>query len=236
MDERVWDRFLTERDKAHLAKLPPPVHPGFGTAPAILSVDNYRIAVGDRPRPLLEAIDEWPSSMGLEGWDALGHIARLFEVARAVGVSVVHANRLEAYDDGRAPEGGSKRHQRLCPDAFSERRYEFAEQAAPLPGEMVIRKTTPSAFFCTPLAPYLRKNGIDTLIVCGESVSGCVRASVMDGHFQGFRMMVVEECVYDRHQASWAINLFDIDQKYGEVVSLTEVVKHLEGPLFSART
>jgi nicotinamidase-related amidase len=233
MAERIWDRFLTERDKAHLAARPPPLHPGFGARPAVLSVDNYRMAIGDRPVPILEAIATWPSSMGLEGWEALGHIARLFEVAREVGVPVVHANRFEAYDDPRAPENAAKRHVTLVPKSYSGTGYEFADQAAPAPGELVIRKTTPSAFHATPLARYLRKKGIDTLVVCGESVSGCVRATVMDGHFEGFCMIVVEECVYDRHEASWAMNLFDIDQKYGEVVALADVIKHLEDGAFT---
>jgi len=93
---------------------------------------------------------------------------------------------------------------------------------------MIIRKTTPSAFFGTPLARYLVKNGIDTLIVCGETVSGCVRATVVEGKFHGFGMIIAEECVYDRHQASRAINLFDMDQKYGEVMALADIVKHFE--------
>ena len=88
---------------------------------------------------------------------------------------------------------------------------------------MVLRKTGPSAFFGTPLAAHLIGQGIDTLIVCGESVSGCVRATVVDGCSLRFRMIVVEECVYDRHEASRAINLFDMDQKYADVVPLAEV-------------
>jgi nicotinamidase-related amidase len=61
--------------------------------------------------------------------------------------------------------------------------------------------------------------------VCGESVSGCVRATVTDGCAYRLHMIVVEECVYDRHEASRAMNLFDIDQKYGDVLSLAEVTE-----------
>ena len=69
--------------------------------------------------------------------------------------------------------------------------------------------------------------GIDTLVACGESTSGCVRASVVDGNSDGFRMIVAEECVYDRHEATHAINLFDMDQKYAEVMPLARVLEHL---------
>jgi nicotinamidase-related amidase len=72
------------------------------------------------------------------------------------------------------------------------------------------------------LLGHLISEGIDTLIVCGESVSGCVRATVTDGCSNRLHMVVVEECVYDRHEASRAINLFDIDQKYGDVITLEE--------------
>ncbi len=105
------------------------------------------------------------------------------------------------------------------------------EQGAPLPGEVVLRKTAPSAFFGTPLAAHLLGQRIDTLIVCGETVSGCVRATVVDGCSYRLHMIVVEECVYDRHEAARAINLFDIDQKYGDVVSLRAVLDWIAAPL-----
>jgi len=68
---------------------------------------------------------------------------------------------------------------------------------------------------------------IDTIITCGESTSGCVRASVVDGCTNRYRMIVVEECVFDRHEAAHAINLFDMNQKYADVVSLAEALEYL---------
>jgi nicotinamidase-related amidase len=93
----------------------------------------------------------------------------------------------------------------------------------------VLKKTAPSGFFGTPLLAHLIAQHIDTLIVCGESVSGCVRATVTDGCANRLHMVVVEECVYDRHEATRAINLFDIDQKYGTVVSFDEAVTWMAG-------
>jgi maleamate amidohydrolase len=93
-----------------------------------------------------------------------------------------------------------------------------------VPGEAVLRKTAPSAFFGTPLMAHLNALGADTLIVCGESTSGCVRASVVEARSYRFRVVVVEECVYDRHEATHAINLFDMHQKYADVLPLAEVL------------
>jgi nicotinamidase-related amidase len=229
MAERVWDRFLTEQDKAHLAVSPPKGRYGFGRNPAILSVDNYRKAVGDRPEPLLDAVTTWPSSTGLAGWKALSRIEELFKVARDAEVPVIHVTAL-GEEESAVPGWGARLGGRHAPKVRTpeeqdryRRRLDIVEQAAPLPGEVVLRKTAPSAFFGTPLVAHLIGAGIDTLIVCGESVSGCVRATVVDGCSLRLHMIVVEECVYDRHEASRAINLFDMDQKYADVLPLAEV-------------
>lgn len=231
MAERVWDRFLTEQDKAHLAASPPSGRYGFGRKAAVLSVDNYRKAVGDRPEPLLEAVKTWPSSTGLAGWEALGRIEELFAAARGAGLPVIHVTALgeeeSAMPSWGATLGGRHASQARTPEEQDRhrRRLDIVEQAAPVPGEVVLRKTAPSAFFGTPLAAHLLGAGIDTLIVCGESVSGCVRATVVDGRSYRLHMIVVEECVYDRHEASRAINLFDMDQKYADVLPLAEVTE-----------
>jgi maleamate amidohydrolase len=102
------------------------------------------------------------------------------------------------------------------------------DEVRPLPGEVVLKKTAPSAFWGTPLAGHLTLHGIDTLIVCGEATSGCVRASVVDAASHRYRVQVVEECVFDRHEATHALNLFDIHQKYADVISLAEASKYLK--------
>jgi nicotinamidase-related amidase len=99
----------------------------------------------------------------------------------------------------------------------------------PVAGELVIEKAAPSAFQGTPLAFQLQSLGIDTLIVCGETTSGCVRASVVDGATARFRMGVVKECVFDRTEASHYINLYDMHHKYADVVSLDMAKEYLAG-------
>jgi nicotinamidase-related amidase len=109
------------------------------------------------------------------------------------------------------------------------RRHEIVAEVAPIAGEVVLRKAAPSAFFGTLLAAHLLHLGVDTLLVAGESTSGCVRASVVDGCSYRLRMMVVEECVFDRHMAAHAINLFDMHTKYADVVSLSDTEHYIRG-------
>ena len=230
---RVWEPYLTEQDKAHLARTPDR-RVGFGARPALLLIDLYRWVFGDRPQPLLEAIDSWPGTCGMAAWESLPSIQRLLASARAVPIPVVHMTGL----DGAGMPGWSEAsHGGLgrggvasSAGATAERkrrRYDIIDELAPIPGEVVLRKTTPSAFNGTPLVHHLVSLGVDTLICAGESTSGCVRASVVDGCSYRFRVIVVEECVFDRHQATHAINLFDMHTKYADVLPLADVEAYL---------
>ena len=227
MPERVWDRFLTQQDQAHLAMSQHrPV--GFGDKPALLLVDLYRWVYGDEPQPLLEAIKTWPSSCGLAAWDAIPHIQTLLQAARNAKIPVVHMTGLDHCGvEGWSTRRGSRGPVDTSPEAAERRvrQYDIIDEVAPNDGEAVLRKSSPSAFWGTPLAGHLNYLGVDTIITCGESTSGCVRASVVDGCTNRYRMVVVEECVFDRHEAAHAINLFDMNQKYADVLPLGEVLE-----------
>jgi maleamate amidohydrolase len=95
---------------------------------------------------------------------------------------------------------------------------------APRAGELVVRKTVPSAFFGTPLAAWLAQRGVQTLVVAGAVTSGCVRASVVDAMQYGFRPFVLSDCVGDRALAPHDANLFDMAQKYAEVLPRDEAL------------
>jgi nicotinamidase-related amidase len=233
MAERVWDRFLTEQDKAHLA-LSKEARVGFGSRPALLFIDLYRWVFGDEPEPLLESVTRWPGSCGMAGWNALPHIQRLLATAREIGIPVIHVTGLHPADSGvpgwhESAHRGQPRRPSTDPDMPDRvrRQFDIVDELTPLPGEVVLRKTSPSAFWGTPLAGHLNYLDVDTLIVCGESTSGCVRASVVDGCTHRYRMIVVEEGVFDRHEACHAINLFDMNQKYADVVPLAEALEYL---------
>ncbi|MCI1047022.1 isochorismatase family protein [Caballeronia zhejiangensis] len=97
-------------------------------------------------------------------------------------------------------------------------------QLEPKEGELVVRKTVPSAFFGTQLAPWLTQRAVQTLLVAGAVTSGCVRASVVDAMCYGFRPLVLSDCVGDRAIAPHDANLFDMQQKYAAVMSLDSAV------------
>ena len=94
--------------------------------------------------------------------------------------------------------------------------------------DLVIRKERASGFYGTPLEAHLQQLGVKSLIVCGDSTSGCVRASVLDAYSRGFHTTVVEDCVFDRSRISHAVSLFDLHHKYADVMPATEAIAHLE--------
>ena len=100
---------------------------------------------------------------------------------------------------------------------------------APQASDIVIWKQRASAFQGTPLFSHLSLLGVQSLIVCGESTSGCVRASVVDAYSNGFHVSIVEECTFDRAELTHKVNLFDLHHKYSDVMHLEEVVAHLDG-------
>ena len=90
-----------------------------------------------------------------------------------------------------------------------------------------MRKPGPSAFFGTPLLPYLVQHGVDTLVIAGGTTSGCVRATTVDAATLGFRVGVVEEGVFDRFEISHNVALFDLNAKYADVMTLDQIETYL---------
>lgn len=222
-----WYSILTERDKQHLAALGPAPRRGYGRKPALLVVDDYYASVGDEPLPILESIKTWPASCGQEGWEAIWKTKELLKAARDAQIPVVYCHQLDSFP---IPWARSRRNERPdLPEKVRRMGNDIVADIAPAPGEYVLQKSSPSAFFGTLLAAYLISQGVDTLITCGETTSGCVRASVVDGCSYRFRMAVVEECTFDRTQASHLVNLFDMNQKYADVVSLEDACEYLGG-------
>jgi maleamate amidohydrolase len=101
-------------------------------------------------------------------------------------------------------------------------------ELAPEPGELVVRKTVPSAFFATSLAPWLVQRGVRTLVVAGCVTSGCVRASVVDAMSLGFLPLVLSDCVGDRAIGPHEANLFDIEQKYASVMTRDQALAAID--------
>jgi maleamate amidohydrolase len=104
---------------------------------------------------------------------------------------------------------------------------QIVPELAPRPGELVVRKTQASAFFNTGLAAWLAQQGVDTVVVAGCTTSGCVRASVVDAISWNFRPIVARDCVGDRAPAPHEASLFDLQQKYADVLDRDAIVAAL---------
>jgi nicotinamidase-related amidase len=189
---------------------------GFGSRPALLVID-MNVGFTDPESPLV-----------CELGSVVGAIARLLEEARRVGAPVVYTT--VAYDEAgrRAAAAFIDKVPALLTLEPGSRWVEIDPRLAPRAGEPLLTKHFASAFFGTPLASLLASAGCDSVIVTGASTSGCVRATAVDALQHGYRVAVPREAVGDRNAAAHEANLYDIDAKYGDVVSLEEVVAHLE--------
>jgi maleamate amidohydrolase len=221
---RIWDKYLTEQDKQHLeisgwGDRPPK---GLGSKPAVIVVDDYYAALGTVREPILESVKTWPASCGLEGWEAIDRTAELLDAARQAGVPIAYVHGIIQPAGPWNPKGST------MPPEQEAVAYQTVKEVEPQPGDLVLPKVAASAFAGTPLAYYLNQAGIDTLIVVGETTSGCVRATVLDGAAYRYKIGVVEECVFDRTQSAHALNLFDMHQKYADVISLASAVSYLK--------
>ena len=187
-----------------------------GRRPALLMIDFAR-AYFDPASPL---------HAGVEG--ARDAAAQALAAARAAGVPVVHT-RVE-YQPGGA-DGGLFFQKIAALKVFEAGSPlgDFEPPLLPIAGETVITKRFPSAFFATDLAARLHAAGIDTLVICGLSTSGCVRASAVDAICHGFVPLVVRQGVGDRSAAVHAANLFDIAAKSAEVVELSAIMDYFAG-------
>ena len=188
---------------------------GYGMAPALILVDFVK-AYFDRSCELFAGVD-----------DALASAKRLLELARKGGVPVIYTN-VVYHPDGR--DGGVffQKAKPLRHLVAGNPMGAWAEGIAPRDGELVVTKQYPSAFFGTSLSSTLAAGGIDTLIITGLTTSGCVRATCVDACSSGFRPMVVADACGDRHQDPHNANLFDMNAKYGDVVSEEDVSTYLE--------
>jgi len=156
-------------------------------------------------------------------------VAKLTQVVRKAQIPIFYSRR----DDRNHPYRRGIWNQKLESAETQEytvdkRADEWPPEIAPNPEDVIIYKNKPSAFFGTPLSSFLTYAGIDTLIVVGISTSGCVRAAVEDSFSYNYRTIVPEECVGDRCHFAHRANLFDMDMKFADVVSLNEVIQYLK--------
>jgi maleamate amidohydrolase len=231
---RIWDRFLTERDRAVLATSGYGALAGFGKRPALLIVDVSYGFTGERPEPILESIKRWSNSSGAASWDAIAVIQDLAGEFRAKRLPVIYTTGFVRSDNWDAggwawKNGRSAESAGAMPQTTSRDPNEIVAAIAPQPQDVVVYKQKPSGFFGTNLMSYLTLLGCDSVIVTGGTTSGCVRATVIDAFSYNIRLAVAEDGCFDRSEASHAINLFDMHAKYADVVPASAIRNFIAG-------
>lgn len=217
-----WDAYLSEQDRLVMAGAGYGSRGRLGARPALLVIDVTYAFCGDRPEPVLESIKRWRNSSGEAAWEAIGHIQELLAAARDAGAPVIYTRGLGSdVPSGRWADKNTRARE------DSDDAHEIVREVAPHKGEIVLRKAKPSGFFGTPLASLLVDAGADSLIVCGGTTSGCVRATVVDGFSYNYPVSVAVDATFDRVQASHWIGLFDMEMKYADVLPTGDLVTHL---------
>ena len=190
---------------------------GFGESPALLMVDMQ-----------VDFVDpDAPATCAPMAQERLPAIQSLLAASRAASIPVFFTQG--TVDPSLIDVGlwKAKAHRNGLVEVMGTRGAEIVSELAPLPTEHVIQKRRPSGFFGTDLDLLLRSYKVDTVLVAGASMSGCVRATVVDAFSHDYRVMVVRECVVDRTMSVLDSSLFDVNAKYADVVSISDVLAYL---------
>lgn len=190
---------------------------GFGAHPALVVVDMQ-----------VDFVDpDSPSTCAPMAQERMPAIGRLLAAARDAAIPIFFTQGLVKPDLSDVGLWKGRAHRTGLSQVEGSRGAEIVPELAPRDGEVVVPKRRPSGFFGTDLHEMLRSRGIDTVLLAGSSMSGCVRATAVDAFSHDYRTSVVRECVIDRSQAVLDNNLFDIDAKYVDAISLDEALEYL---------
>ena len=191
---------------------------GFGRRPALVVVDVNR-GFTDPASPLVCDLD-----------GVVEAIRRLLDGFRAAGLPVAFTT--VAYDEAgrKAAEAFIAKVPALLALEAGSPWTEIDPRIAPRSDEPVLTKLWASAFHGTTFATFLTAHRCDSLVVTGASTSGCIRATAVDALQHGYRVLVPRDAVGDRNADAHDANLYDIDTKYGDVVTTADVLAALEAP------
>ncbi|GHH82916.1 N-carbamoylsarcosine amidase [Streptomyces sulfonofaciens] len=207
---------------------------GFGERPALLVVDVTYSFCGTSPMPVLDAVRANRRSCGAWAWEAVGSMRRLIDAARTAQLPVVYSTMLDPGDAAYEPglwgaKNARGKEDSPAPAAGPRRDNDVVDDIRPAPGDLVVAKGKPSIFHGTNLLDHLIARGVDSLIICGGTSSGCVYASAVDGFSHNLKVTVVRDACFDRVETPHWASLLDIDMKYGDVIGIDEAVAHLGG-------
>jgi maleamate amidohydrolase len=192
---------------------------GFGQRPAVINID------------LANAWTRPGHAFSCEGMDVIIPAVQALNAAgREAGIPIVYTTT--AYDVVEGPNSDMGLWNRKIPvEALRVGSEDVAidDRIAPQDGELVVVKKCASALHGTNVSSYLTAHGVDTVILTGVTMAGCVRHTAEDAIAAGFRPIVVREAVGDRVPGVVQWNLFDIDAKFGDVEPLDTVLQYLDG-------
>lgn len=228
MSDASWMRYLSPRDREVLERSGYGARMGYGKRPALMIVDVSYNFCGQAPAPILESIARWRNSCGEDAWNAIEKIKRVADACRSRGLPVFYSTNQRRLDGFDAGSWRWKNARELEDNEADIGGNEIVAAIAPQPRDMVVYKTKPSAFFGTPLLSFMIDLKVDSLLVCGVSTSGCVRATVIDAFSNNLRCAVIADGCFDRIEVSHAINLFDLHAKYADIVSAEEAIAFVE--------
>ncbi|MCI9331144.1 MAG: isochorismatase family protein [Oscillibacter sp.] len=221
--KQIWNDMLTGHDRkclANTASFQP--RRGLGKRPAIIVIDMQRAVIGE-DRPIYEQQDRYPYACGNFAWAAIRHIQPLLSYARAHGVPILYSKHCYR------PEYGFAGRPANDVFAFDNPDCDIIPQLAPVvPGDTVVEKQGPSVFFATNVNNSLRSKGVDTVLLVGNTTSGCARATAIDATSLSFHTALIEECVFDRLEMAHRASMFDLQYKYCDVLPIREIYEYLE--------
>ncbi len=204
-----------------------------GPRPALLAIDLYNIVYRGGSHSPYQLDPIYPNSCGHFAHQAIEPTKRLFAAARRAAIPIFYCTQ-ETRPNNRPAGAVSTRRQGFAVPRENDD-YDIYREFTPQTTDIVIRKQRASVFNGTPLVSHLTTLGVNSLIVCGESTSGCVRASCVDAYSTGFHVSLVEECTFDRAELIHKVNLFDLHHKYVDVMHVDEVIEHLDGVAHAPR-
>ncbi len=210
---KKWQGVIPDEELRGYSKAGMGKNMGFGKKCAIVLVDMTYLAVDER----------FPLAFGGGAWDVVNAVERLLKEARPKGIPLFYVRRNKRTLD---VEKGVHVHKLVfsSPLLYDPKADEWPPSIAPTSEDVIIQKPRYSSFFETPLRSMLTFHGVDTVIITGFTTSCCVRCTAVDAFQCNLRPIIPEECVGDRSLVAHRANLFDIQMKFGDVVSLQEVL------------
>jgi maleamate amidohydrolase len=224
MTSMPWEPAITQADVERYEAAGFGQPGGMGRRPALLIIDVQYRTVGNSPKPFFEALEDYRTACGETGWQAVDKIKRLLAHFRAHKLPVLYPY----VSPKTSHDGGRLAGKVPAIMGVAERGYDFVEEIAPDENAILVPKKHPSAFFGTPLVSYLIDAGVDSLVITGCTTSGCVRATAVDAFAYNYHVTVPHDAVYDRTETVHQVNLFDMAQKYADVLSADDTVSRLD--------